>query len=36
MAMRGGDMSDVTSRGIDEEVMIAIVEDAVVSRFGPA
>ena len=28
--------ADVTSRGIDENVMLAIVEDAVVSRFGPA
>ncbi len=28
--------ADVTSRGIDESVMLAIVEDAVVSRFGPA
>ncbi len=28
--------ADSTSLGIDESVMLAIVEDAVVSRFGPA
>ena len=28
--------ADVTSRGIDENVILAIIEDAVVSRFGPA
>jgi hypothetical protein len=28
--------ADVTSRGIDLNVLLAVVEDAVVSRFGPA